>query len=144
VRQDGKKNFCECAGREGFNVHRRMNEFHQGVMEIKSPVSPTLDIPIKIERLGDRLISEELSEYFEAKAKNDIVKVADALGDLVVVICQTALQYGIDLDAVLNEIHDSNMSKRGGIKDSTGKLQKPSTYREPDLQKVLFPNHEKA
>ena len=89
-------------------------------------------------RISPKLV-EELSEYFEAKAKRDVVGVADALGDLVVVICQTALQYGIDLDRVLDEIHASNMSKKGGVKDSTGKLQKPSTYFKPDLKKVLFP-----
>ena len=57
------------------------------------------------------LLEEEWQEYKEAEASDDLVEVADALGDMVYVIAGTALAYGIPLDRVFQEIHDSNMTK---------------------------------
>lgn len=44
-------------------------------------------------------------------SQQNLVEVADALGDLMVVIQGTAIEHGIPLDDVLDAIQDSNMSK---------------------------------
>lgn len=57
---------------------------------------------------SDRLTLGE-SEIYDY----DPIETADGLGDINVVIHGTALEMGIDLDAVTTEIHRSNMSKMG-------------------------------
>jgi len=60
---------------------------------------------------------------------------------MVYVIYGTALTYGIDLDAVINEIHESNMSKLDDNGDPLyhpdGKVKKSDRYIPPDIPKVL-------
>lgn len=66
-----------------------------------------------------------------------VIAVADALGDLVYVIAGAALTWGIDLTAVVEEIHASNMTKIGGEKRADGKVLKPATYRAPNIKRAL-------
>ena len=53
----------------------------------------------------------------------------------------TAHVYGIDLDAVLDEVHASNMTKLGAdgrpIRRADGKVLKGPGYRPPDIAAVL-------
>lgn len=58
-------------------------------------------------------ILEELKELEEAVANNDIVGVADALGDLQYVLDGAFLNCGLHnyKDAIIEEIHTSNMTK---------------------------------
>ena len=60
------------------------------------------------------LIGEELEEYLTA-ARDDknLVEVADAIGDLLVVVLGTAVEHGIDLGPIFDRIMESNMSKLG-------------------------------
>ena len=44
---------------------------------------PTADIDKELIKLRFNLMKEENEEYFEAARKNDIVEVADALGDML-------------------------------------------------------------
>lgn len=87
------------------------------------------------------LISEEANELYEAIQNVDEVEVADALGDLIYVIYGTAISFGIDLDAVVAEIHRSNMSKLGEdgkpIYREDGKVLKGPNYFKPDILGVL-------
>lgn len=82
------------------------------------------------------LLAEEWNEYLEAEEAQDFVKIADGLGDMLYVIYGTALAYGIDLDAVVNEIHRSNMTKTPGV---GGKPEKLDDYEFPALVPILFP-----
>jgi len=84
---------------------------------------------------------EEVSEFAAASEKGDLVGIADALGDIVYVVYGTALTYGIDLDAVMREVHRSNMSKLGRdgkpiIRDD-GKVIKSEQYSPSDVAAVL-------
>jgi UDP-N-acetylglucosamine transferase subunit ALG13 len=45
-----------------------------------------------------KLIAEEFNEYLEAEMDDDIVEIADALADMIYVICCAAIEYGIRLD----------------------------------------------
>ena len=60
-----------------------------------------------------RLMQEENLEYLEAAKNKDIVEVADALGDILYILCGTILTHGLQhkIVEVFNEIQRSNMSK---------------------------------
>ena len=66
---------------------------------------------------------------------------ADALADVVYVAYGSAVTYGIDLDAVVREVHHSNMSKLDAqgnpILRKDGKVLKSEQYRPPDVRKVI-------
>jgi predicted HAD superfamily Cof-like phosphohydrolase len=67
-------------------------------------------------------------------------EIARELADVVYVAYGTAVTYGIDLDAVLVEIHRANMSKLGPggvpvVRD--GKVVKSEGFRPPDVAAVL-------
>jgi predicted HAD superfamily Cof-like phosphohydrolase len=79
-------------------------------------------------------IDEEAAELRLAVSRGDVVGVADALGDLAYVVYGAALHFGIDLDAVVAEVHRSNMTKTPA---GNGKAIKGPSYVEPDLRRVL-------
>ena len=91
--------------------------------------------------LRQALIEEEVSELRAAADAGDLVGVADALADIVYVAYGTAHVYGIDLDAVLDEVHSSNMTKLGAdgrpVRRADGKVLKGPDYRPPDIAAVL-------
>lgn len=101
---------------------------------------PIADVPEKQLRID--LINEEAKEYEEAALDNDIVKMADALADIVYVCYGAAITHGIDLDAVIQEVQRSNMSKLGRdgkpIYREDGKVLKGPNYTKPDVKGVLF------
>lgn len=87
------------------------------------------------------LIEEEFDEFRQAVSDRDIVEIADALGDLIYVVNGAAVEYGIDLDRVVQEIHRSNMSKLGEdgkpIYREDGKVIKGPNYSPPNLKPIL-------
>lgn len=91
--------------------------------------------------LRTSLIEEEFSEFQDAADDGDLVGVADALGDLIYVVNGAAVEYGIDLDRVVREIHRSNMSKLGEdgkpIYREDGKVLKGDNYSPPNLKPIL-------
>lgn len=60
-------------------------------------------------------MDEENKEYFEACEKEDLVGIADALGDKLYILCGTILKHGLQhkIEEVFAEIQRSNMSKLG-------------------------------
>jgi len=87
--------------------------------------------------LRPRLLDEEHTEVQDALVTGSRRQIAKELADLVYVAVGTALVYNIDLDAVLEEVHKSNMSKLGpdgkAIKRADGKFLKGPRYMEPRL-----------
>ena len=87
------------------------------------------------------LIKEELSEFEEAIAKNDIKEVADALTDILYVTYGAGHAFGINLDRCFEEVQNSNMSKLGSdgkpIYNDKGKVMKGPKYFKPNLEKFL-------
>ena len=111
-------------------------EFHKmfGVLIRSSP--GLVDEATKELRI--RLIREELGEFEKAANDRDLVKIADALADLLYVIYGTGVSYGIDLEPIFREVHKSNMSKGDpDVRIINGKIQKAKNYRPPDLQPIL-------
>lgn len=89
------------------------------------------------------LMAEENEEYLEAASKNDLVEVADALGDMLYILCGTILEHGLQhkIEEVFEDIQRSNMSKLGAdgkpIYREDGKVLKGPGYFKPDIAKVL-------
>jgi predicted HAD superfamily Cof-like phosphohydrolase len=110
---------------------------------IKNNYEPTSDLtPTEVE-LRFNLMKEENEEYLEAASKNDLVEIADALGDQLYILCGTILRHGLQhkIEEVFNEIQRSNMSKldENGkpIYREDGKVLKSDLYFRPDIQKIL-------
>lgn len=97
--------------------------------------------------LGDRLdlrlalIDEEYEEVTDAIEADDLVNFAKELADLIYVVNGFAVEAGIDLDAVVAEVHRSNMSKLDAdgkpIYREDGKVLKGPHYFEADVASVL-------
>jgi predicted HAD superfamily Cof-like phosphohydrolase len=89
------------------------------------------------------LMDEENKEYLEAAMAGDLVEVADALGDMLYILCGTIIEHGLQdkIEAVFAEIQRSNMSKLGAdgqpIYREDGKVMKGPNYSPPDLARVL-------
>lgn len=74
----------------------------------------------------------------EDKFRKAMAAVARELVDQIYVIIGTAGEFGIDLDAVWDVVHQANMAKEGGSKREDGKVLKPPGWQEPDVEGVLF------
>ena len=84
------------------------------------------------------LIKEEWNELSIALMKDDLVEVADAIGDLLVVVLATAVACGIDTQPVWDEIHRSNMTKFiDGYKREDGKWMKGPSFQPPNLKPII-------
>jgi len=104
---------------------------------------PTADIDKELIKLRFNLMKEENEEYFEAARKNDIVEVADALGDMLYILCGTIITHGFQnkIEEVFDEIQRSNMSKLGTngkpIYRNDGKVMKGPNYFKPNIEAIL-------
>ncbi len=117
-----------------------VGEFHTR-FGLHRQARPDADVGSRLAALRVSLLEEEVSEFAQATADRDIVESADALADIVYVAYGAAITYGIDLDAVLEEVHCSNMTKLGDdgkpIYREDGKVIKPAAFRPPDIRSVL-------
>jgi predicted HAD superfamily Cof-like phosphohydrolase len=100
-----------------------------------APGSPTADVPERLAKLRQALLDEEVEELRDAVAAGDIVKIADAIGDIAYVIGGTAVTYGIPFDAVVLAVHRSNMTKTNTPDEA--KLVKGPGYEPPRIAEVL-------
>lgn len=110
---------------------------------IESAQNPTANIPKQTILLRYNLMKEENEEYLEAAKNKDMVEVADALGDMLYILCGTILSHGMQhkITEVFNEIQRSNMSKLGAdgqpIYRDDGKVLKGPNYFKPDIATIL-------
>ena len=93
-----------------------------------------------------KLMREENEEYLEAANNGDLVEVADALGDMLYILCGTIIEHGLQdkIDEVFEEIQKSNMSKldENGepIYREDGKVLKGPNYFKPNIESILNKN----
>jgi len=119
-------------------VEKFHRAFGLGVSE-----TPKADLGQSKNQLRFNLMDEENKEYFEAASQGDLVEVADALGDMLYILCGTILEHGMQykIDEVFEEIQRSNMSKLGGdgnpIYREDGKVMKGPNYFKPNIEAVL-------
>lgn len=104
---------------------------------------PTADLGESKNTLRYNLMKEENEEYLEAVRNNDLIEIADALGDMLYILCGTILEHGLQqkIEEVFDEIQRSNMSKldENGqpIYRDDGKVMKGPNYFKPDFSKIL-------
>lgn len=93
--------------------------------------------------LRNDLMKEENEEYVEACDQENLVEVADALGDMLYILCGTILEHGMQhkIEEVFNEIQGSNMSKLGAdgkpVLRADGKILKGENYYKPNIKAIL-------
>lgn len=119
-----------------------VHEFHTAFkLGIKN--RPTANIGEDRNLLRYNLMKEENEEYLEAAQNNDLVEVADALGDMLYILCGTIIEHGMQdkITEVFNEIQRSNMSKLGEdgkpIYREDGKVLKGPNYFKPNIKGIL-------
>lgn len=106
---------------------------------------PVADLGSSVNLLRYNLMKEENEEYFEAVRNNDTIEIADALGDMLYILCGTILSHGLQhkIEEVFDEIQRSNMSKLGPdgrpIYREDGKVMKGPGYFKPDFSAILEP-----
>lgn len=122
-------------------------QFHQA-FNLISHNTPTLLDRADAE-VRTRLLAEEAAEVQDAvgqaenlEPRQALTNIAQELADVVYVAYGTALAYGIDLDAVLAEVHRANMSKLGAAGQPItheGKVVKGPNFQPANVHGVLFP-----
>ncbi|MGV9002830.1 pyrophosphohydrolase domain-containing protein [Flavobacterium sp.] len=101
------------------------------------------DLGVQKNKLRFDLMKEENEEYLEAVQNNDLIEIADALGDMLYILCGTILEHGLQhkIEAVFDEIQRSNMSKLdqdgNPIYREDGKVLKGPNYFKPNFEELL-------
>ena len=119
-----------------------VEKFHNA-FKIENNYQPTTDLSTADIELRHRLMAEENEEYLEAAQNGDLIEVADALGDMLYILCGTILKHGLQdkIEEVFQEIQRSNMSKldeKGEpIYREDGKVMKSNLYFKPNIKAIL-------
>ena len=85
----------------------------------------------------------DFHQIMNAAKNNDLVQVADALGDKLYILCGTIISHGLQhkIVEVFEEIHRSNMSKLDAdgkpIYREDGKVMKSELYFLPNIESIL-------
>ena len=117
------------------NWQSDVSEFHA---KFNLPVS-TIPADIEPERANLRLQlhEEEMDEVKEAVLNGDIVEVADGIAYLIYVLLGTAVEFGIDMNPIWDEVQRTNMAKEGGGVRGDGKILKPEGWEPPRIKEIL-------
>ena len=119
-----------------------VKDFHT-TFKINYSIHPVANIGDSKHELRYNLMKEENEEYLEATQNGDLVEIADAIGDMLYILCGTIIEHGLQdkIEAVFDEIQRSNMSKldQDGkpIYREDGKVMKGTNYFKPDFSKIL-------
>ncbi len=117
-----------------------VDEFHERFALPRSS-TPTLDVSPALADLRNSLLREEVCELIEACDAGDLTAIADGIADVLYVVYGTAVTYGLDADALLREVHRSNMSKLDAngqaLQRDDGKILKGPNYSPPQLDLVI-------
>ena len=119
-------------------VHQFHSAFGLGIEN-----QPTAQLGEAKNLLRYKLMREENEEYLEAANNGDLVEVADALGDMLYILCGTIIEHGMQdkIEEVFAEIQRSNMSKLGAdgkpIYREDGKVLKGPNYFKPNIASIL-------
>ena len=124
------------------NKINAVKEFHK-TFNIGYQTKPIAKLSEQKMQLRFDLMDEENKEYLEAAKNDDLVEVADALGDMLYILCGTIIEHGMQekIEEVFNEIQRSNMSKLGAdgkpIYREDGKVMKGPNYFKPNIAEIL-------
>jgi len=120
------------------SVKQFHSSFGLGISEV-----PKATLGKAVNLLRYNLMKEENEEYLEAVQNNDLVEIADALGDMLYILCGTIIEHGLQykIEEVFDEIQRSNMSKLDHdgkpIYREDGKVMKGPNYFKPNFEEIL-------
>ena len=123
-----------------------MVETFHTAFKIGNEEKPIAKIDEKEYLLRYKLMREENEEYLEAAQNGDLVEIADAIGDMLYILCGTILKHGLQhkIEEVFREIQKSNMSKLDingmPIYREDGKILKSELYFKPNIKGILNEN----
>ncbi len=101
---------------------------------------PTLDVPSKDREMACALIEEEAAEFRAAVEASDLVEIADAVADLIWVVLEAGITFGIPIEDVFAEVRRSNLTKietGEPVVNANGKIVAGPTFSAPDLLPIL-------
>ena len=124
------------------NQLKSVKIFHEA-FGVKISNKPTLELSKDILKLRHSLMQEENNEYLKAVEEKNLIEVADALGDMLYILCGTILTHGFQnlIEDIFDEIQSSNMSNLGDdgkpIYRNDGKVLKGPNYKKPNIKKII-------
>ncbi|MCP4569576.1 MAG: nucleoside triphosphate pyrophosphohydrolase family protein [FCB group bacterium] len=124
-------------------MQKLINDVKAFMQSCDQPIVEKPAMPgIRRQLLRMDLISEELVELQIAVDNDDLVEIADAIGDSIYVLVGMAIEFGIPLAPVWDEIQRSNMAKVDPetgkvVKRKDGKVLKPEGWKSPDIAGII-------
>lgn len=121
-----------------------VREFHDK-FQIPNSNDPVAGLSEDDFMLRFNLMKEENEEYLQACKDKDLVEIADALGDMLYILCGTILRHGLQdkMEEVFKEIQASNLSKLDSngnpIFREDGKVLKSDQYFKPNIAAIVQP-----
>jgi predicted HAD superfamily Cof-like phosphohydrolase len=107
---------------------------------LPAPEYPTLDVPSDAREMACALIEEEAAEFRAAVESSDLVEIADAVADLIWVVLEAAVTFGIPIEPVFAEVRRSNLTKvetGEPVVNAVGKIVAGPNFSPPDLIPIL-------
>lgn len=101
---------------------------------------PTPDVTTQERESACALIEEEAAEFRVAAETGDVVEVADAVADLLWVVIEAGLTYGIPIEEVFAEVRRSNWTKLQGPQltvNEAGKVVAGPGFSPPNIEPIL-------
>lgn len=97
---------------------------------------PTDEFPVKIEA---RDLKNNTLFFSHNESKLNLIEMADAIVDIEYINLGSANTFGMQVEPLFDEVHDSNMAKftGDGHRNEDGKWIKPSDWKAPDIKGVL-------
>lgn len=99
------------------------------------------DAMVKLDNMmkdeAEHSLSRGSSRGESIAVKEAWVDVIDAMCDMIVTIHNTTNAMNIDLEPFFDEVHRTNMLKRGGCLNEKGKRMKPVGWKPPQLRPIL-------
>lgn len=129
------------------SYYRMVKKFHEkfGLHIEDGPIDFALENDAgnnELFHLRHSLHVEEWKELQESYYGEDLVAFADAVCDLIYVLCGSCVSFGIDLDRCFAEVHRSNMTKLdtngNPIVREDGKILKSEAFSPPDLRSIIY------
>ena len=123
------------------SVQAQVEEFHRAFnIPVGNSQHPAGILTTRAE-LRMSLVTEEANEVKEA-ASGMLSELAQELADLVYVCYGWAVELGVNLDAVIAEVHRANMSKLGDdgqpIMRDDGKVLKGPNFRPANVHAAIW------
>ena len=112
---------------------RDVADFHELILNDYAETPPSLiSLEYCVERA--RFLAEELDEFAVGAGEGDIVKIADALADIIYVALGTAYKMGLPFEEIWRAVQIANMQKVRGQTKRGNKVDamKPAGWVGPE------------